>query len=82
MRTEDLISLLHEVGHAVDFKERSVGIARQERNAWAEALKIARRYNMPITSLIREHAQFFMESYNQDMGVSATNKSRKQRKNK
>ena len=64
---DDFIGMLHELGHANDFERRKLtpetrneelaltgGTSLEERNAWAEALKIAKKFKLPFIDLIRE----------------------------
>lgn len=70
---ESFLSLLHEAGHAIDFKKRgvsdylsdkkAVGAGLQERNAWAEALKIIRKNKLPITKAARVYSRGCLRSY-------------------
>ena len=87
---DDLVSLFHEIGHATDFKKRRVkntfydleryGLAIQERNAWAEALKIAKKYKMPILKYMKNTAQASLGSHEKSDGRAITDKTRKERR--
>lgn len=85
---KDFVAMLHEIGHAIDDKKRGVKDVKQdlklrrlaisERNAWAEALKIARKNNIPITKIIQRDAQRSLQSYEQGREyLGITNESRK-----
>jgi len=93
---DDFVKLLHEIGHSIDEakdfsieERRSRGWAKRERGAWTEALKIVKKYDLPIRERVRKTAQAQLESY--DAGVrrdrhgeelGASNESRKKLRNK
>ena len=51
-------------------QDRGENLARMERNAWAEALKIAREYDLPIGEYIRKSAQESLVTYQVAKGES------------
>jgi hypothetical protein len=70
---DDFITLLHEVGHAIDVKEREIKNYSDdsnpnsgERNAWAEALRIARKYKLSITKEILRHSAGSLKTYQEE----------------
>jgi len=83
---EDFAVLFHEIGHSIDWAKRGISDDQErektisERNAWAEALKIVKKYNIPMKQITKEKAEECLKTYDAgDVAVSNTNRIKKRK---